>query len=155
MNELTYILTRWWDAALAIWPDKLSNAKMPTIEFNKRLTSTAGRAWHDRNYIDISYKLYQENVQAFEMDTIPHELAHIIACKYFQSTGHDNAWRYVYQTLTGKTPSRCHSYSIARDTFKYKCKCKEWDLSKIRHNRSEQGRAYFCPHCKGILVYNQ
>lgn len=81
---------------------------MPTIEMNARLTATAGRAWIEKNHIDLSCYLMHNNPEYFAKDTIPHELNHIIAAYLYNSKGHDKAWYYVNQELQTET-SRCHN----------------------------------------------
>ena len=101
--------TYWWKIA----SQKLSNiGLMPKIIINTRLTSTAGRAFHCGTKIDLSAKLMTENPDYFARDTIPHEIAHIIADKR-GSKGHDAIWRDTCKIIGFET-TRCHSMQIKR-----------------------------------------
>lgn len=95
-----------WRRACQRFPNLI--IPMPTIEMNARLTATAGRAWIERNHIDLSCYLLHNNPEHFVKDTIPHELNHIIAAYLYNSKGHDKAWYYVNQEL-GTQTSRCHN----------------------------------------------
>lgn len=99
----------WWKVASQKFPNM---GTMPTIVINTRLTSTAGRAFHCGTKIDLSAKLMTENYEYFAWDTIPHEIAHIIAYKR-GSKGHDRAWKETCQIMGFKT-TRCHSMQIKK-----------------------------------------
>lgn len=94
-----------WKKALQRFPN--ITIEMPTFEMNARLTATAGRAWFEKNHIDLSCYLLHNNPEYFAKDTIPHEMNHIIAAHLYGSKGHDKAWYYVNQELQTET-SRCH-----------------------------------------------
>ena len=49
---------------------------LPTIEFNSRLRTTAGRCLYTLNKIDLNSNM---DFQFLMEDTLPHELAHQIA----------------------------------------------------------------------------
>ena len=69
--------------------------KQPSIELNTRLRVTAGRAWLDKNKIDISYKLLCDFPEHFRDDTIPHEAIHFVAYRVFGEQNHGKPWKYV------------------------------------------------------------
>jgi len=81
--------------------------EMPIVKLNPRLTSTAGRAWIEHGFIDLSCYLMSNNAQAFADDTIPHELCHMIAWRLYQDRGHGKGWKFTMQKM-GLTPTRCH-----------------------------------------------
>lgn len=82
--------------------------KMPEIKMNARLTATGGRAFLEQGYIDLSCYLMERNKEYYEMDTIPHELCHIIAWRLYGDKGHGKGWKYVMQEM-GVNGSRCHT----------------------------------------------
>jgi predicted SprT family Zn-dependent metalloprotease len=105
----------WWKVAQEKFKHRYNKSigTIPTIIINTRLTSTAGYAFYCGTKIDLSAKLMSENYQYFAHDTIPHELAHIIADKIFGSKGHDDAWKKTCVIMGFKT-TRCHSMQVTR-----------------------------------------
>ena len=71
--------------------------------------TTAGRAWLGQWRIQLNEQLCKENTEDFMSDTIPHEVAHLVAYKVFGDDGHGDGWRSVMRAL-GLNPSRCHDY---------------------------------------------
>ena len=110
-------LTKWanqsarqfWDYAKEAYYEKnIDIGEMPLVIMNPRLTSTAGRAFNCNTKIDLSCYLMLKDFNHFHLDTIPHELCHIIACRNFNSKGHDKAWYSVIDFLKVNT-TRCHN----------------------------------------------
>ena len=110
-------------AETLFYPGKFSDI---TFSMNGRLTSTAGRAFYKEGRLDFSKVLYANNVDAFLNDTVPHELAHVIAHRVYNSTGHDAGWKKVMMAL-GFEPTRCHSFEVQKrssaKTYAYVCGC--------------------------------
>ena len=102
---------KWWNEAI----EKFGNGigEMPAVKMNARLTSTAGRAFIENDYIDLSCYLMENNQEYFAKDTIPHELAHMIAWRLYKDRGHGKAWKYVAYTLYGSY-NRCHTMQVKR-----------------------------------------
>ena len=75
--------------------------------------STAGRAWLGQWRIQLNEQLCKENMEDFMNDTIPHEVAHLIAYKVFGDDGHGDGWKSVMRAL-GLNPSRCHNYDTSK-----------------------------------------
>ena len=72
--------------------------------------TTAGRAWLQQWRIQLNEQLCKENTEDFMNDTIPHEVAHLVAYKVFGDDGHGEGWRSVMRAL-GLNPTRCHDYN--------------------------------------------
>lgn len=96
-----------WARALVFYPS-LKKYECPKTEISKRLKTTAGYAFYrPTNIVRFSAELMHEHTQNFIDDTIPHEVAHIVANNVFGSKGHDAAWKRVMLAL-GVTPNRLH-----------------------------------------------
>lgn len=74
--------------------------------------TTAGKAWLGQWRIQLNEQLCKENIEDFMQDTIPHEVAHLIAYKVFGDDGHGDGWKSVMRAL-GLNPSRCHNYDTS------------------------------------------
>lgn len=139
------------------------------VDFNLRGT-TAGKAWGGRK-IQYQPVLLEENGDKFLNRTVPHEVAHIVVYHLYpqarmrMSNGrrmikpHGKEWKRV-MAIFGIDSSRCHSYDVSNVStqktklaraFKYKCNCKVWDFTVIRHRRCLKGMKYSCPKCRGVL----
>jgi predicted SprT family Zn-dependent metalloprotease len=100
------IAVAFWDYAKQYWREDIG--EMPEIRMNSRLTSTAGRAFLQDNYVDLSCYLLQNNPEYFRIDTIPHELCHHIAFRIYGDRGHGKGWKYVMKSM-GLSGDRCHT----------------------------------------------
>lgn len=96
----------WWAKIVAVFPE-LGTHTRPSIKLNNRLKTTAGRAFFEENYIDLSTELFWEHTLNFTQDTIPHELAHIAAYKVFGDEGHGRGWKMTLQRV-GINTTRLH-----------------------------------------------
>lgn len=96
-----------WPRFAAVWPT--IQKSVPKVVINKRLKTTAGRAFLCDNpqYIDLSAELFWEYTEAFIVDTIPHELAHLVAYTVYGDEGHGKGWKTVCEKMNIKT-SRLH-----------------------------------------------
>ena len=100
---------------------------------------TAGRACASGNFVEFNLQLAEENEEDFFLQTIPHEIAHIIADRKLDSKGHDNAWKSVMVKF-GLNPDRCHSYDVSaysHRNFQWKCvNCgQEYKVGKNLHGK--------------------
>ena len=102
----------WWQRALVLWRD-VDIGPRPVVKMNPRLTATAGRAFlHPEmkdQYIDLSCYLSEKYPVDMQEDTIPHELAHIIAWRLYKARGHCATWKQTAIRLYGKC-DRTHKY---------------------------------------------
>ncbi len=96
----------WWKKARMTFGDKIG--VMPKMEVNARLTATAGRAFYTLDKCDFSCYLLTRDPDYFVKDTIPHELAHIIAWRLYQHNGHGKPWKDTAMALYGAN-NRCHT----------------------------------------------
>lgn len=128
---------------------------MPRLRFDLR-GRCAGQARLQEWCIRLNRELLQRYQDAFIEDTVPHELAHLVA---FAMHGpgiqpHGRQWRDV-MALLGCQPEVCHRYEVkpARQIkrFGYRCGCRAHALSSIRHRRVAQGFSYRCRSCGEIL----
>jgi SprT protein len=126
------------------------------FSMNGRLTSTAGRAFLEEGRLEFSKVLYIQNVEKFLEDTVPHELAHIVAFRVFGDKGHGVHWKHIMNFL-GYDANRCHNYAVQRrssaKTYSYTCGCKDkiHEVSAQRQAWINKGKRYCCEKC-GILI---
>ena len=98
--------SEWWFNIRRVYP-VLPQAR-PIVKLNNRLKTTAGRAWYEENYIELSTELLCEHPAHFATDTIPHELAHIAAWHIFKDPGHGKGWKTVIAACKIRT-TRLHT----------------------------------------------
>jgi predicted SprT family Zn-dependent metalloprotease len=98
-----------WDILCSLYPKHL-NKTAPKVVLNKRLKTTAGRAFiaHDPQYIDLSVELMEQYLNEFCTVIIPHELAHCVAFLVYNDPGHGKHWKRIMKEL-GLIPERCHN----------------------------------------------
>lgn len=122
---------------------------MPTISFDL-VGTAAGKAIHDIRHVQLNAVLLTENLESFESDTIPHELAHILAGPGF---GHGPVWQAIMRKL-GLEPERTHDLDTTNSRTTaliagYACECGSHPLSERKHQKVARGRAvYTCKKCR-------
>lgn len=95
----------WWKRFLQVYPT-LGNT--PRVVLNARLKTTAGRAFLEGGYIELSPELMWEHTENFCRDTIPHELAHLVAYRIHGDQGHGKGWKHIIKQFNIPT-TRLHN----------------------------------------------
>ena len=98
--------------------------------------------------------LLEENERDFIDQTVPHEVAHVVARTIHggRIRPHGPEWQSIMVTL-GANPSRCHNYDTSRSIgrrvtrYPYHCDCREHMITRIRENRIRRGQKYHCRAC--------
>lgn len=132
------------------------NYPEPKLSYTQRGTS-AGTAWLESYEIRLNPVLLLENSEAFIEEVVPHELAHLLVWKHFGRVApHGKEWKWMMESVLGVPARRTHQFelqSVRRNTFPYRCKCQEHQLTVRRHNRVVRGEGvYRCVHCGEQLV---
>src|SRR5271157_4294516 len=79
-------------------------------------------------------------------DTVPHEVAHHVACFLFgrQANGHGHYWKMVMRWIGLHAADRCHTYNVenarlrnVERPFKYSCNCKTHFLTNHLHTKHQ------------------
>lgn len=128
----------------------------PVIRFDLRGRTAGQIRIHEAQTWEIRYNptLLARNPEDFLAQTLPHEVAHLVAYRLFgrRIRPHGPQWRAV-MGFFGASPERCHRYDVsglpARRLrhYEYRCGCRVHRLSSIRHNRIGAGRVYLCRQC--------
>ena len=132
----------------------------PTLKMNLK-GETAGQAWPEKNLIRLNPILYLENQTHYLKQTVAHEVAHLIAHKYYGAhiRPHGKEWQGIMTGIFQLPAERCHSYDTRHTTrrpYLYRCLCfnKQTPLSAIRHKRATQGTVYLCTTCHQPLTFD-
>lgn len=132
----------------------------PQVSFKLR-GQKAGVAHLHENLLRFNPQLYLENQADFLQQTVPHEVAHLVAHQLFGEgiQAHGQEWQLIMQGVYELPPKRCHSYAVKRRAttrFIYRCPCPDSDFAFTaqRHTLVSQGRRYLCKRCRAILVYS-
>ena len=136
------------------------NIPYPNVSFKLR-GKCAGKACYRDNEVRYNAVLLEENNDKFLNRTVPHEVAHIVTRHKYgrNATAHGYEWKSVMRAF-GLTPTRCHSYDVSNSAisrrniekqFLYKCACRTFELTVIRHRRIIKGAIYTCRKCKTHL----
>lgn len=141
--------------------------EVPKIIFSKKGRSAGSVSYNSisgESFININPILLNENVDYIINQTVPHEVAHIIAFSIF-GVGikpHGYEWKRI-MWLLNKDPNRCHTLSTQtikamrksteRKKHVYTCNSceKDYIVSSVIHNRIVQGKRYCCPTCKNSV----
>ncbi|HBQ4471205.1 TPA: SprT family zinc-dependent metalloprotease [Klebsiella pneumoniae subsp. pneumoniae] len=128
----------------------------PTLVYQQRGTS-AGTAWLEKNEIRLNPVLLLENQREFIDEVVPHELAHLLVWQHFGRVApHGKEWKWMMESVLGVPARRTHRFELAsvrQNTFPYRCRCQQHQLTVRRHNRVVRGEAtYRCVRCGDLLV---
>ena len=136
------------------------------VYFNRR--AAAGIAYGKLGVIALNRGLFERYLEENLRETVLHELAHLVVY-YGKERGawgrrrsirsHGPEWQNVMRQWFAIEPERLHSQSvdhlvIRRQTrWPYRCRCKTWRLTTVRHNKIQQkGVSYHCRSCGDDLV---
>ncbi|CCJ89765.1 SprT family zinc-dependent metalloprotease [Cronobacter turicensis] len=128
----------------------------PKLVYQQRGTA-AGTAWLESYEIRLNPVLLMENQQAFINEVVPHELAHLLVWKHFgRVPPHGKEWKWMMESVLGVPARRTHQFeldSVRANTFPYRCRCQQHQLTVRRHNRVVRGETqYRCVRCGDTLV---
>jgi SprT protein len=93
--------------------------------------------------------------------TLPHELAHLVVMHLHprrRVRPHGPQWQAVMRDWFGVEPERTHRFDVEdvparrQRRWRWRCDCREHDLSTVRHNRALRGTRYLCRECRQPLV---
>ena len=95
-------------------------------------------------------------------ETIAHELAHLVVFHLNPQrrlAPHGAAWQRVMREWFDVEPERTHRFDASVVTarrqrrWRYRCGCREHELTTVRHRRAEKGARYLCRACREILAF--
>ncbi len=143
------------------------NLPEASIDFSLR-GRCAGQAKVDRNShtsLRINQQLLEENLDDFLINTIPHEVAHLVINwkarkKRQRPQPHGPEWQSVMRDCFGLKPVRCHTYAttparVVPRNYLYACSCREHHLTSIMHNRISNSYQTLCKACRAPLKFIQ
>jgi SprT protein len=135
----------------------------PEVHFNLRGKAAGMVVYppHGVAFIRYNQQMLLENGDTFIEQTVPHEVAHLVARRLHGSAirPHGTEWRKVMK-LFAADPVRCHSFTVSSANrrqmryFLYQCVCQDHRLSAIRHHRSLAGVTYLCRRCGSPLRWS-
>lgn len=139
------------------YPD--SRSVLPVLSFKQR-GQTAGTAHLQKWEIRLNPILLAENSRSFIDEVLPHEYTHLLVyALYGRVQPHGKEWQQMMQYVMNLPAKRTHQFDTARSStkqyrrFTYQCSCQTHQLTAIRHNRLQQGKArYHCRQCGQILM---
>ena len=134
--------------------------KRPVVSLKLR-GQKAGVAHLQENMLRFNPQLYRENSEDFLRQTVPHEVAHLVAHQLFGLSiqPHGEEWQLIMRGVYELPPNRCHTYAVKRRSvtrYIYRCPCAESDFpfSSQRHQLVRKGRRYLCRKCRETLVFS-
>lgn len=106
--------------------------------------------------INLNVPLMLTNDNFIE-DTVPHEVAHLLAHHYKRSCSPHGATWQMMMRLLGREPERLHNYATAPARYEakvtYACDC--GPVHKVGtklHNEIQSGKGRICRNCRAQLV---
>ena len=114
------------------------------------------------HWIRINPILLNENVEYVVNQTVPHEIAHLVAYTVFGTRikPHGHEWKFVMRVF-GKEPKRCHRLDVtsvqrvrrAVTRITFHCdKCKQpLEITQNRYTKMMNGKVYVHRGCGGRI----
>lgn len=134
--------------------------KRPVVSFKLR-GQKAGVAHLHENLLRFNPQLYRENTEDFLRQTVPHEVAHLVAHQLFADTisAHGEEWQLIMRGVYELPPNRCHTYAVNRRSvtrYIYRCPCtgSDFPFTAQRHALVKKGRRYLCRTCRHTLAFS-
>jgi SprT protein len=129
------------------------------LAFNLR-GMAAAVAYPTRNAIRINLRLLNQNAEDFLLNTVPHEVSHLIAYRVHGQgiAPHGVEWAAIMREVYGLKPLRCHNYDVRPSlttAYQYRCGCDAGHMfTTRRHNNAQRGRLYLCRRCRQPLRFS-
>jgi SprT protein len=129
------------------------------LAFNLR-GMAAAVAYPTRNVIRINRRLLDQNADDFLLNTVPHEVSHLIAYRVHGRgiAPHGVEWAAIMREVYGLKPLRCHHYDVRpglTTAYRYRCGCDAGHtFTTRRHNNARRGRLYLCRRCRQPLRFS-
>ena len=130
--------------------------ELPMLNLKQR-GKIAGSAHLQKNLIKLNLSLFEDNIDEFIQQVIPHEVAHIVCYQlYGKVKPHGREWQAVMHSVFQRPANVTHQLDVSKvgiSEYRYRCLCPEHvKLSAIRHNRVLKGtQQYKCRQCKTVL----
>jgi hypothetical protein len=105
-------ITHWWKLAQKLYPEKLALLPTPIMTW-KIKGSAAGYANVHTREIGLSPVYLHLDPANIISDTIPHEIAHIVAWIVGNDRGHGGMWKRVMEKF-GKNPVESHYHDLGK-----------------------------------------
>ncbi|MEE4299657.1 MAG: SprT-like domain-containing protein [Pseudomonadales bacterium] len=95
-------------------------------------------------------------------ETVAHELAHLVVFHLNpqrRQPPHGAVWQRVMQEWFGVEPERTHRFDASvvparrQRRWRYRCGCREHELTTVRHRRVAKGARYLCRACREVLAF--
>jgi SprT protein len=132
---------------------------MPKIIFKVR-GRTAGKAFFAEWSVNFNNVLLEENFDDMLEQTVPHEVAHLVArqISQYRITPHGAEWKRVMRGF-GKDPKRCHTYDVSNAQVRFRKPSKKYlyecggcgvqiTIGATRHKRCVRGASYITKCCR-------
>jgi SprT protein len=156
MNELLACVERCYELA----EERLGRSfARPAVALDLR-GQRAGVAYLNRNLLRFNAQMYSEHGEEFLRETVPHEVAHLLAHALHGSRirPHGAEWQRLMTGLFGLPAKRCHDYPVVharrRTSYLYKCACPvPVPFTAQRHAWVGKGRRYQCLRCGTLLHF--
>lgn len=120
----------------------------------------AGVAYLNRNLLRFNAQMYQDHADDFLRQTVPHEVAHLIAHALHGGhiRPHGPEWKQLMTGLFGLPAKRCHDYPVVaarrRTNYLYQCGCPApVPFTAQRHAWVGRGQRYQCRCCGSLLRF--
>lgn len=158
-KRLLALTRQWLERAETHWGRPLEPVE---VRFDLKGAAAGQYRFHPRPCIRYNAELAAQQFEAFCARTPPHEVAHHVVARFHEGRRvrpHGPEWQSVMRAF-GLEPSRCHDFDLEGVTtrrqrrYRYRCACREHELSATRHNRMVRGeRIYICRSCGEALVF--
>lgn len=131
----------------------------PHLAFNLR-GMAAAVAYPAKNSIRINRRLLEQNTEDFLLNTVPHEVSHLISYHLHGRfvAPHGAEWATIMREVFGRKPLRCHSYDVRLNmsvAYRYLCGCAVvHTFGTRRHKSALRGRRYYCRRCRHPLTFS-
>ena len=117
---------------------------------------TAGKCHPSQRWVKLNPSMFKDNFKEMIGQTLPHEIAHLVAWKEYGERGHGAGWKRVMRRM-GLQPDRCHDYDMS-NVLKNKiyCDCKTHHVSTRMFNIiKNKPNSRHCTLCKTTVRITQ
>lgn len=119
---------------------------MPSCSFDLR-GKAAAQTWVEKNHIRLNPTLYVQDTERFVREVIPQQIAFLLARQTDpKASVRSESWMRVMRALGFRDVAPKEAPSAA--AYRYRCGCKEFEVTQRRHERLQSGAVQLCPSCR-------
>jgi SprT protein len=156
MNIKTAILNKFNECYDIL--EEMRGIRIPVIPVKFNLKGCTGGQYRygKEEYFRINLQLAEQNLDEYLKQVVQHEFSHYAVHSIYghNCKPHGKEWKTIMLFVFNLEPKTYHDMDTSTvktrnvtSNYLYNCGCQEFNLTRIRHNKIQKGKIYYCRRC--------